>query len=168
MYRSTGFIAFVLRRRGGPGDHLLLHMSSAASTAARRLNDRMEFLGKPFFRLLEIGLLAAVISRRDGIRLLIGHYFQVTEYRRGLFYAVIVVSGILVIAGGCRSCCSRWVRGGGHAIFRCGGARGAARLPDAHMVVVHYPPGHIDVSRVLERLDDPLWKAVDIASWSRC
>ena len=32
-----------------------------------------------------------------------------------------------------------------------------------HMVVVDYPPGHIDVSRVLERLDDPLWKAVDIA-----
>lgn len=31
-----------------------------------------------------------------------------------------------------------------------------------HMVVVHYPPGHIDVNRVLERLDDPLWKAVDI------
>ena len=32
-----------------------------------------------------------------------------------------------------------------------------------HMVVVHYPPGHIDVNRVLERLDDPLWKAIDIA-----
>ncbi len=32
-----------------------------------------------------------------------------------------------------------------------------------HMVVVHYPPGHIDVSRVLERLDNPLWKAIDIA-----
>jgi succinate dehydrogenase hydrophobic anchor subunit len=32
-----------------------------------------------------------------------------------------------------------------------------------HMVVVHYPPGHIDASRVLERLDDPLWKAIDIA-----
>ncbi|MCL4238419.1 MAG: hypothetical protein KJ047_09245 [Anaerolineae bacterium] len=32
-----------------------------------------------------------------------------------------------------------------------------------HMVVVHYPPGHIDVDRVLERLDDPLWKAIDIA-----
>jgi succinate dehydrogenase hydrophobic anchor subunit len=31
-----------------------------------------------------------------------------------------------------------------------------------HMVVVHYPPGHIDVNRVLERLDDPLWKAIDI------
>ncbi len=32
-----------------------------------------------------------------------------------------------------------------------------------HMVVVHYPPGEITVDRVLERLDDPLWKAVDIA-----
>ncbi len=32
-----------------------------------------------------------------------------------------------------------------------------------HMVVVHYPPGHITVDRVLERLDDPLWKAIDIA-----
>lgn len=32
-----------------------------------------------------------------------------------------------------------------------------------HMIVVHYPPGHIDFSRVLERLVDPLWKAIDIA-----
>jgi succinate dehydrogenase hydrophobic anchor subunit len=31
-----------------------------------------------------------------------------------------------------------------------------------HMVVVHYPPGHIDVNRVLERLNDPVWKAIDI------
>jgi len=32
-----------------------------------------------------------------------------------------------------------------------------------HMIVVHYPPGHIDVNRVLERLENPLWKAIDIA-----
>lgn len=32
-----------------------------------------------------------------------------------------------------------------------------------HMVVVHYPPGHLDFSRVLERMADPLWKAIDIA-----
>jgi succinate dehydrogenase hydrophobic anchor subunit len=31
-----------------------------------------------------------------------------------------------------------------------------------HMIVVHYPPGHLDFSRVIERLDDPLWKAIDI------
>jgi succinate dehydrogenase hydrophobic anchor subunit len=32
-----------------------------------------------------------------------------------------------------------------------------------HMIVVHYPPGHLDFSRVLARLGDPLWKAIDIA-----
>lgn len=32
-----------------------------------------------------------------------------------------------------------------------------------HMIVVHYPPGHLDFSRVLERLADPLWKSIDIA-----
>lgn len=32
-----------------------------------------------------------------------------------------------------------------------------------HMVVVHYPPFHIDFTRILERMADPLWKAIDIA-----
>lgn len=32
-----------------------------------------------------------------------------------------------------------------------------------HMVVVHYPPGHIDFSRIIVRMADPLWKAIDIA-----
>jgi succinate dehydrogenase hydrophobic anchor subunit len=32
-----------------------------------------------------------------------------------------------------------------------------------HMVVVHYPPGHIDFSRIIDRMADPLWKAIDIA-----
>lgn len=32
-----------------------------------------------------------------------------------------------------------------------------------HMIVVHYPPGNLDFSRVLERLADPWWKAIDIA-----
>lgn len=32
-----------------------------------------------------------------------------------------------------------------------------------HMVVTHYPPFHIDFSRILERMADPLWKAIDIA-----
>jgi succinate dehydrogenase hydrophobic anchor subunit len=32
-----------------------------------------------------------------------------------------------------------------------------------HMIVVHYPPFHIDFSRIVERMADPLWKAIDIA-----
>lgn len=32
-----------------------------------------------------------------------------------------------------------------------------------HMIVVHYPPFHIDFSRIAERLANPVWKAIDIA-----
>ncbi|HSR48521.1 MAG TPA: hypothetical protein VLL77_11130 [Anaerolineales bacterium] len=32
-----------------------------------------------------------------------------------------------------------------------------------HMIVVHYPPFHIDFSRIIVRMADPLWKAIDIA-----
>jgi succinate dehydrogenase / fumarate reductase, membrane anchor subunit len=31
-----------------------------------------------------------------------------------------------------------------------------------HMIVVHYPPGHLDFSRVMERLANPVWKVIDI------
>ena len=32
-----------------------------------------------------------------------------------------------------------------------------------HMIVVHYPPFHINFTRILVRLEQPLWKAIDIA-----
>ncbi len=31
-----------------------------------------------------------------------------------------------------------------------------------HMIVVHYPPFHIDFSIILERLANPVWKVIDI------
>lgn len=105
MYKSTGFISFVLRRLTGVAlvIYLLVHMwvIGGINGGAGTFNDRMDFLGKPFFRLAEIGLLAAVVYHGiDGIRLLIVHYFNMTDYRKSLFYAAIVVSAILVIAGG--------------------------------------------------------------------
>ncbi len=105
MYRSTGFWAFVLRRLTGVAlvIYLLLHIwvIGGINGGASTFDSRMEFLGKPLFRLAEIGLLAAVIYHGfDGIRLLIVHYFNVTDYRKSLFYAVMVVSVMLTIAGG--------------------------------------------------------------------
>jgi succinate dehydrogenase hydrophobic anchor subunit len=32
-----------------------------------------------------------------------------------------------------------------------------------HMIVVHYPPFHIDFNQIIIRMADPLWKAIDIA-----
>jgi succinate dehydrogenase hydrophobic anchor subunit len=32
-----------------------------------------------------------------------------------------------------------------------------------HMTVVHYPPFHIDYSRIIDRMGQPLWKAIDVA-----
>jgi len=32
-----------------------------------------------------------------------------------------------------------------------------------HMIVVHYPPFHIDFSQIIQRMDQPIWKAIDIA-----
>ena len=32
-----------------------------------------------------------------------------------------------------------------------------------HMIVVHYPPFHIDFSRIIDRMANPVWKAIDIA-----
>ena len=49
----------------------------------------------------EIALLAAVVYHGlDGIRLLMVNWFKVTDYRKSLFYAVLAVSVLLVIAGG--------------------------------------------------------------------
>jgi succinate dehydrogenase / fumarate reductase cytochrome b subunit len=105
MYRSTGFVSFLLRRITGVALvlYLLLHIwvIGGINSGADTFNSRMEFLGKPFFRALEIGLLAAVVYHGiDGIRLLMVHYLNVTEYRKSLFYAALAVSAILVIAGG--------------------------------------------------------------------
>jgi len=105
MYRSTGFLSFVLRRLTGIAlvIYLLMHMwvIGGINGGPETFNDRMEFLGKPLFRLAEIALLAAVVYHGiDGIRLLIVHYLDVTDYRKSMFYATVAVSAMLVIAGG--------------------------------------------------------------------
>ena len=62
---------------------------------------RLSLVQSPIFKLMEIALLAAVVYHAfDGIRLLVVHWFDVTNYRKSLFYAAFVVSAILVIAGG--------------------------------------------------------------------
>ena len=105
MYRSTGFISFVLRRVTGVALvlYLFLHMwvIGSANLGAEAFDARLNMVQTPFFKLAEIALLAAVVYHAfDGIRLLIIHYFDVTDYRKSLFYAAFAIAAILTIAGG--------------------------------------------------------------------
>lgn len=47
--------------------------------------------------------------------------------------------------------------------FQRGSAIALLVFMTIHMIVVHYPPFHIDFGRIMERLDQPIWKAIDIA-----
>ncbi|MFN2197181.1 MAG: succinate dehydrogenase, cytochrome b556 subunit [Anaerolineales bacterium] len=105
MYTSTGFISFFLRRFTGVALvlYLGLHMWVIGSVNAgpEVFDARLAAVQTPIFKFLEILLLAAVVYHAfDGIRLLIVHYFKVTEYRKSLFYAAFAVAAILTIAGG--------------------------------------------------------------------
>jgi succinate dehydrogenase / fumarate reductase cytochrome b subunit len=105
MYTSTGFISFFLRRFTGVAlvIYLGLHMWVIGSINAGPdvFDARLAAVQTPIFKLLEILLLAAVVYHAfDGLRLLIVHYFKVTEYRTSLFYAAFATAAILTIAGG--------------------------------------------------------------------
>jgi succinate dehydrogenase / fumarate reductase cytochrome b subunit len=104
MYKSTGFISFFLRRLTGVALvlYLFMHMWVIGSSLGGpdSFDQRLAMVQGPVFTLLEVLLLAAVIYHAvDGLRLLIVHYFKVTEYRKSLFYAVLATTVLIFIAG---------------------------------------------------------------------
>ena len=105
MYRSTGFISFIFRRISGVALvlYLFTHMwvIGSVNSGPGVFDERLAMVQTPFFKLLEVALLAAVVYHAfDGIRLLIVHYFNVTDYRKSLFYAMFIAFVLVTIAGG--------------------------------------------------------------------
>ena len=105
MYKTTGFISFVLRRFTGIALvlYLFTHMwvIGSINQGPEVFDARLNLVQTPFFKLAEIALLAAVVYHGlDGIRLLLVNWFKITDYRKSLFYAVLAVSVLIVIAGG--------------------------------------------------------------------
>lgn len=105
MYKSTGFISFFLRRLTGVALVIYLFMHiwviGSANAGPEAFNERLNVVQSTGFKFAEVALLAAVVYHAfDGIRLLIVHYLDVTEYRKSLFYAIFALSALLVIAGG--------------------------------------------------------------------
>jgi succinate dehydrogenase / fumarate reductase cytochrome b subunit len=105
MYKTTGFWSFVLRRFTGVVLvlYLLLHIwvIGSSMSGAGAFNDKMNFLQTDLFKVAEIALLAAVIYHAfDGVRLLLVNWFKITDKRKSMWYAVMVVSALMVVAGG--------------------------------------------------------------------
>lgn len=105
MYKTTGFFSFVLRRVSGVALvlYLLLHIwvIGSALDSPETFDARLNAVQTPFFKVLEIALLAAVVYHAfDGVRLLLVNWFKVTDKRKNMFYAVFVISALMVIAGG--------------------------------------------------------------------
>ena len=105
MYKTTGFISFFLRRFTGVALvlYLFTHMwvIGSVNQGPEVFDQRLNLVQTPFFKIAEIALLAAVVYHGfDGIRLIIVHYFNVTNYRKSLFYAAFALAALLTIAGG--------------------------------------------------------------------
>ena len=104
MYTSTGFLSFFLRRLTGVALvlYLFMHMWVIGSSldGPASFDQRLAVVQGPLFTILEILLLAAVLYHAvDGLRLLIVHYFKVTEYRKSRFSAALATTIIIFIAG---------------------------------------------------------------------
>jgi succinate dehydrogenase / fumarate reductase cytochrome b subunit len=105
MFKTTGFISFILRRFTGVvlALYLLLHIwvIGAATQGAEAFNRRMEVFTTPALHIMEILLLAAVIYHAfDGIRLLIINNFRVTDKRKSMWYAAFAIAALLTVVGG--------------------------------------------------------------------
>jgi len=102
-----GYIAWLLHRITGIGlalyifTHILvIHNISRGKEA---FNQVMAVVQTPIFHLLEIGLLACVVFHGlNGIRVVLIDYGSAAEKgpHRGWVWATLIVSAVLVIAGG--------------------------------------------------------------------
>ena len=177
MYKSTGFISFVLRRFTGVVlvlylfTHMLVIGSATQGKAA--FDATLKIVQGPAFKIMEIALdrgggLSRVRRRAPADRPLLQRDRLSQEHvlcgvRRGG-----VLHGdrrIIDLAG----CCSRRRRARRNImrIFQMQRVSAIALLIflGIHMAVMHYPPWEIDFRNVvvIERLSNPIWKVIDIA-----
>jgi succinate dehydrogenase / fumarate reductase cytochrome b subunit len=105
MYTSTGFLSFLLRRLTGVALVLYLGLHvwviGSATQGPAVFDARLAAVQTPIFKLAEIALLAAVWYHAfDGVRLLLVHWFRITNYRASMLWAAVVMTALLTVIGG--------------------------------------------------------------------
>src|SRR3989304_3387123 len=104
MYRSNGFISFLLRRV--PGIALVLYLFThmwvigSALQGSQVFDARLAAVQTPFFKFAEVALLAAVFYNAFvWLWVLQANGFKIPASRRSLFYAAFGLAAIMTLAG---------------------------------------------------------------------
>lgn len=99
----TGQVAWVLHRVTGLAIvlYLVIHIWSISKLSdPATFNAEMALYSQPLFRLGEIGLLAAcVFHALNGARIFLVDFGNGARYHKQLFYAVLVLSVVVITAG---------------------------------------------------------------------
>jgi succinate dehydrogenase / fumarate reductase cytochrome b subunit len=99
----TGQVAWVLHRISGLAIvvYLIVHIWSISKLSDPATFDaEMRLYAKPLFRLGEVGLLAAcVFHALNGARIFLVDFANGARFHKQLFYAVLVLSVIVITAG---------------------------------------------------------------------
>jgi succinate dehydrogenase / fumarate reductase, cytochrome b subunit len=100
---KTGMWAFVFHRISGLAlsVYLLLHINVVSSLYnPAKFDQTMAFLGSPLFRILEIGLLAAVIYHAlNGVRVFLIDFTNGTKKQTQIFWILAVIGAVIFFAG---------------------------------------------------------------------
>ena len=100
---KTGMFAFVLHRVAGLAlsVYIIMHIMVVSSLhRAESFDATMAFLGQPLFRLLEIGLLAAVIYHGlNGVRVFLIDFFNGTRKHATIFWVLAAIGVIIFLFG---------------------------------------------------------------------
>lgn len=100
---KTGMCAFVLHRVTGVAlsVYLIVHINVVSSLhSATNFDKTMAFLGQPLFRILEIGLLAAVIYHAlNGVRVFLIDFTNGTKNHTAVFWVLGVIGLIIFLFG---------------------------------------------------------------------
>ena len=99
----TGQVAWVLHRVSGLAIvlYLILHIWSISKLSdPATFDEEMRLYSQPLFRLGEVAVLAAcVFHGLNGIRVLLVDFAGGARYHKPLFYAVLVLSVVIIAAG---------------------------------------------------------------------
>ncbi|MBU0519514.1 succinate dehydrogenase, cytochrome b556 subunit [bacterium] len=100
---KTGMWAFVLHRATGLGlaIYLLMHINVVSSLHNPESFDQvMAFLSQPLFRILELGLLFAVIYHSlNGVRVFLIDFFNMTKSHAKIFWVLAVIGCVIFVLG---------------------------------------------------------------------